>query len=80
MIKLNNQPQMLRKMYNCGKWVICDMNCKCKLMEFDPPEGCPIELIPTNGNLQLKQVTFDKLKSVAKFGTQKLIDGEWTEK
>ena len=61
---------MLRKIYNCGKWVICDMNCKCKLMEFDPPEGYPIELIATNGKLLSNEVMFNELKLVVKFGAK----------
>ena len=49
------------------------MHRECKLLEFGPPEGYPIELIPTNRKLQPNEVTFDKLKSVVKFGTKQLL-------
>ena len=52
-----------------------DMNWKCNLIEFDPPQDYPIEMILSNGKLQSSEVMFDELKSVVKIGTTKLVDG-----
>ena len=53
-----------------------DMNRKCNLIGFGQPQGYTIEMIPSNEKLQSNEVTFNKLKSVAKIGTTKLVNGE----